>query len=65
MDSHLEFDVTVVNVANSPVDEFKMKLEQFCVERTLGAAVCLGCLVLTRRVEFWDEGSVRGCNLRT
>ena len=30
-----------------------MKLNQFGVDR---AEVCLGCLVLARRLKFWDEG---------
>jgi FKBP-type peptidyl-prolyl cis-trans isomerase len=50
-DSHLEFDVTVVNVASGPVEEFQMKLEQFGVERALGAAVCLGYLALSPLIE--------------
>ncbi|KAL3795460.1 hypothetical protein HJC23_000818 [Cyclotella cryptica] len=50
-DSHLEFDVTVVQVAEGPLDEFKMKLEQFGVERAVGAAVCLGYLALSPLLE--------------
>jgi len=50
-DSHLEFDVTVVQVADGPLDEFKMKLEQFGVERAVGAAVCLGYLALSPLLE--------------
>ena len=50
-DSHLEFDVTVVQVANGPVEEFQMKLEQFGVERALGAGVCLAYLALSPMIE--------------
>ena len=49
--SHLEFDVTLVNVADGPVDEFKMKLEQFGVERAAGAAVCLAYLAISPMLE--------------
>jgi FKBP-type peptidyl-prolyl cis-trans isomerase len=49
--SHLEFDVTVVQVASGPVEEFQMKLEQFGVERALGAAVCLAYLALSPMIE--------------
>lgn len=49
--SHLEFDVTVVQVASGPVEEFKMKLEQFGVERAIGAAVCLAYLALSPMIE--------------
>ena len=50
-DSHLEFDVTVVNVANGPVEEFQMKLEQFGVERAIGAGVCFAYLAFSPLIE--------------
>ena len=50
-ESHLEFDVTVVNVADGPVEEFQMKLEQFGVERALGAAVCFAYLAFSPLIE--------------
>lgn len=50
-DSHLEFDVTVVQVASGPVEEFQMKLEQFGVERALGAGVCFAYLALSPMIE--------------
>jgi len=50
-DSHLEFDVTVVKVANGPVEEFQLKLDQFGVERAIGASVCLAYLALSPLIE--------------
>ena len=45
--SHLEFNVELMNIAQSPGEEFKMKLEQFGVERAIGATVCIGYLALS------------------
>jgi hypothetical protein len=50
-DSHLEFDVTVVNVADGPLDVIKMKLEQFGVERAVGASLCLAYLAISPFLE--------------
>ena len=45
--SHLEFDVELIQIAQSPVEEFQMKLKQFGVERAIGATVCVGYLALS------------------
>ncbi len=45
--SHLEFDVELIQIAQSPVEEFQIKLKQFGVERAVGATVCLGYLALS------------------
>lgn len=39
--SHLEFDVELLTIAQSPVEEFQLKLKQFGVERAAGATICL------------------------
>ena len=40
--SHLEFKVTVDKIAQSPIEEFQMKLEQFGYDRAIGSSLCLG-----------------------
>ncbi|KAL3761465.1 hypothetical protein ACHAW5_001395 [Stephanodiscus triporus] len=45
--SHLEFNVELVNIAQSPVEEFQMKVKQFGVERVIGATVCFLYLALS------------------
>jgi hypothetical protein len=45
--SHLEFNVELVNIAQSPVEEFQMKVKQFGVERAVGATVCFLYLALS------------------
>lgn len=49
--SHLEFDVEVLQVAQSPGEEFMMKLEQFGVARAIGATVCFAYLALSPILE--------------
>lgn len=50
--SHLEFDVELILIAQSPVEEFQMKLKQFGYERAIGASVCMGYLVLSPFIHF-------------
>jgi FKBP-type peptidyl-prolyl cis-trans isomerase len=45
--SHLEFNVELMSIAQNPGEEFKMKLEQFGVERAIGATVCFAYLALS------------------
>lgn len=45
--SHLEFDVELLTIAQSAGEEFKMKLEQFGVERALGAGACLAYMAFS------------------
>ncbi len=54
--SHLEFNVELMNIAQNPGEEFKMKLEQFGVERAIGAMVCFAYLALSPLFE--QQGSV-------
>jgi FKBP-type peptidyl-prolyl cis-trans isomerase len=54
--SHLEFNVELMNIAQNPGEEFKMKLEQFGVERAIGATVCFAYLALSPLLE--QQGSV-------
>lgn len=49
--SHLEFEVTLQNIAQSPGEEFMMKLEQFGVGRAIGATVCFAALALNPILE--------------
>lgn len=49
--SHLEFDVTLMKIAQSPGEEFQMKLEQFGVERAIGGGVCFLYLALSPILE--------------
>lgn len=49
--SHLEFDCTLVKIAQSPGEEFMMKLEQFGIERAVGAAICLAYLAISPVLE--------------
>ncbi|KAL7535257.1 hypothetical protein ACHAXR_009559 [Thalassiosira sp. AJA248-18] len=49
--SHLEFDVEVMKVAQSPGEEFMMKLEQFGIERAIGATVCFLYLAISPILE--------------
>ena len=49
--SHLQFDVELVTIAENPVEEFQMKLQQFGVERAIGATVCLSYLVFSPILE--------------
>mmetsp|Transcript_28118 Transcript_28118/g.57329 ORF Transcript_28118/g.57329 Transcript_28118/m.57329 type:complete len:235 (-) Transcript_28118:335-1039(-) len=49
--SHLEFDVELKNIAQTPGEEFMMKLEQFGVERAVGAAACLAYLAVSPMLE--------------
>jgi hypothetical protein len=43
----LEFNVELMSIAQNPGEEFKMKLEQFGVERAIGATVCFAYLALS------------------
>lgn len=45
--SHLEFNVELLNIAQNPGEEFMMKLEQFGVERAAGAALCFAYLAFS------------------
>mmetsp|Transcript_26766 Transcript_26766/g.56899 ORF Transcript_26766/g.56899 Transcript_26766/m.56899 type:complete len:223 (+) Transcript_26766:124-792(+) len=49
--SHLEFDCELLTIAQSPGEEFKMKLEQFGVERAIGATVCFAYLAISPILE--------------
>lgn len=49
--SHLEFDCTLVKIAQSPVEEFGMWLERFGVGRAVGATVCFAYLALSPMLE--------------
>mmetsp|Transcript_10957 Transcript_10957/g.20039 ORF Transcript_10957/g.20039 Transcript_10957/m.20039 type:complete len:218 (-) Transcript_10957:33-686(-) len=49
--SHLEFDVELMTVAQSAGEEFMMKLEQFGVARAFGATVCFAYLALSPILE--------------
>ena len=49
--SHLEFDVELLTIAQSPVEEFQLKLKQFGVERAIGATVCFLYLALSPMFE--------------
>jgi FKBP-type peptidyl-prolyl cis-trans isomerase len=49
--SHLEFDCTLVNVAQNGGEEFMMKLEQFGIERAVGAGLCFAYLALSPIIE--------------
>ncbi|KAL7462324.1 hypothetical protein ACHAXS_002704 [Conticribra weissflogii] len=49
--SHLEFEVELKNIAQTPGEEFMMKLDQFGVERALGAAACLAYLAISPMLE--------------
>ncbi|KAL3807131.1 hypothetical protein ACHAXA_004243 [Cyclostephanos tholiformis] len=57
--SHLEFDVELVTIAQSPGEEFQMKLKQFGVERAIGATVCFLYLALSPMF----EGQINSINL--
>jgi hypothetical protein len=45
--SHLQFDVELLTIAENPVEEFQMKLQQFGVERAIGGSVCLAYVVFS------------------
>ena len=49
--SHLQFDVELLAIAENPVQEFQMKLQQFGVERAIGGSVCFAYLVLSPILE--------------
>mmetsp|Transcript_4054 Transcript_4054/g.7174 ORF Transcript_4054/g.7174 Transcript_4054/m.7174 type:complete len:222 (+) Transcript_4054:106-771(+) len=49
--SHLEFEAEVMAIAQSPGEEFMMKLEQFGVERAIGASVCFLYLAISPILE--------------
>lgn len=49
--SHLEFDVELVNIAQNPGEEFMMKLEQFGVGRAIGGTLCFAYLAFSPLLE--------------
>ena len=49
--SHIEFDVELVQVADSPVEELQMKIEAFGVDRLLGLIVCTALLAISPMLE--------------
>lgn len=49
--SHLEFEVTLLKVAQSPVEELVMKVEDFGTGRAIGATACFAYLVLSPLLE--------------
>lgn len=49
--SHLEFEVTLLKIAQSPVEEFMMKVEDFGTGRAIGATVCFAYLALSPLLE--------------
>ena len=49
--SHIEFDVELVQVADSPVEELQMKSEAFGVDRLLGLIVCTALLAISPMLE--------------
>lgn len=49
--SHLEFETEILTIAQGPVEEFKLKLEQFGVGRAIGGTVCLLALAISPILE--------------
>ena len=49
--SHLQFDVTLEKIAQSPIEEAQMKLEKFGYERFIGASVCFAYFVFSPYLE--------------
>ena len=49
--SHLEFDVELLKIAQSPGEEAMMKLEQFGIGRAIGSTLCLAYLALSPLLE--------------
>jgi hypothetical protein len=45
--SHLEFDLELNNIAQTPQEEFQIQLEKFGVGRAIGMAVALGYLAVS------------------
>lgn len=45
--SHLEFETELVTIAQGPGEEFKLKLDDFGVERVIGGTVCLLLLAIS------------------
>eukprot|EP00986_Skeletonema_menzelii_P005725 scaffold2119_cov138-Skeletonema_menzelii.AAC.5 len=43
-DSHLEFEAELVDIAQNPLEELNLKMEQFGYERAIGAGLCLAYL---------------------
>ena len=45
--SHLEFEAELLDIAQNPGEEFKLRLEAFGYDRAIGATLCLGYLALS------------------
>lgn len=45
--SHLEFEAELLDIAQNPIEEFKLKLEDFGYDRAAGATLCLGYLAIS------------------
>jgi len=45
--SHLEFEAELIDIAQNPVEEFKLKLEDFGYDRAAGATLCLAYLAVS------------------
>ena len=45
--SHLDFEVELLTIAESPIEELKMKIQKFGVGRAIGMTVCVGFLAIS------------------
>ena len=45
--SHLEFDIELLNIAQTPQEEFQVQLEDFGVGRLFGFIICFGILAVS------------------
>lgn len=46
-DSHLEFEAELIDIAQNPLEELNLKMEQFGYDRAIGATVCLAYLAVS------------------